>query len=902
MNKARRLHQAAASVASGLTLLALTVGVPILLVGLHGRPDQPCAYQGLVELFDGRVRPVGIVDLVAAVGWGAWLVVTVAVIVEVSAWTRGRPTPRLAIGAPIQPWVRHLVATTALLAGTLTPTVRAAATPLPAPATVTVRATPAEIIPAAESVGPALPAVPVTADPPGRPPTCTVVPRDTLWGLAATHLRDPLRWREIYALNRNVAQADGRHLDDPNLILPGWVLQLPADANPTPAAAAAAAPVASEAPPASSPAPESVTPRTSERDPIPTTTPTDPSTVPRPITNPAPSAATDANTRHVTSPANETEALEVSATVAGGLIALLTVVRLARRRHRTPPVPLPPAAHRIEGRLRSAAAATPVQVDAALRILAPALQREAARVLLVRVREDACVEVLLDKPLASTPAGFAATDDPRDWVTTAAPHALAAVEPSDLPDRSQPLSQVTSIGKIEGESVLLDLQTVRLLTVDGEPPAVSDWLRHITVELATSTIGDPVQVLLVGGARDDDFLDGHPRLERLAIGEALDKLETLHDEEREVGSGYTTVLISLTEPDDQSRARVETVTADPDSRIAALVASATPAAWHAQLNEARLRLAPLGLVLEPFAIPGDTAAAIRELLEPPETVGDPAIEVAAAPLVSAREMTEPAWELEFRVLGPVEVIGGARPFDRHKHLEIAVYLALHPDGVSDERLKTVLWPERAPSTPAFNTAISTTRNRLGHDSDGDVFLSHYMSAGRRYRLNAHAGSDYARFEAHVARARGDDGDTIVRQLRTALELVRGQPFAEVSGFGWAWAEGHVANMEATIAEAAHRLAAAYLDRNEPEQAIWAAMRGLLAAPADEILYRDRMLAYDVAGNPAGVETVMHELEVVVEGIEPWDSIHPDTIALYRRLTRSRTASTRRRARVAERPT
>ena len=78
----------------------------------------------------------------------------------------------------------------------------------------------------------------------------------------------------------------------------------------------------------------------------------------------------------------------------------------------------------------------------------------------------------------------------------------------------------------------------------------------------------------------------------------------------------------------------------------------------------------------------------------------------------------------------------------------------------------------------------------------------------------------------------------------------------------------------------------HLEGGEPDQAIWAAMRGLLAAPADEVLYRDRMLAYDLAGNPAGITTVMLELEHVVESIEPWDNIHPETIALYRKLTRS----------------
>ncbi len=44
--------------------------------------------------------------------------------------------------------------------------------------------------------------------------------RDTLWGIAADHLGDPLRYREIVELNRDLVGPD-------NEIAPGTVLQLP---------------------------------------------------------------------------------------------------------------------------------------------------------------------------------------------------------------------------------------------------------------------------------------------------------------------------------------------------------------------------------------------------------------------------------------------------------------------------------------------------------------------------------------------------------------------------------------------------------------------------------------------------------------------------------------------------
>jgi len=61
-----------------------------------------------------------------------------------------------------------------------------------------------------------------------EPVTVKVKRGDSLWRLAARHLGAGIRWPEIYDLNRGKKQADGRSLINPDLILIGWVLELPA--------------------------------------------------------------------------------------------------------------------------------------------------------------------------------------------------------------------------------------------------------------------------------------------------------------------------------------------------------------------------------------------------------------------------------------------------------------------------------------------------------------------------------------------------------------------------------------------------------------------------------------------------------------------------------------------------
>ena len=74
-----------------------------------------------------------------------------------------------------------------------------------------------------------------------------VRPGDHLWGIAQRWLGDGFRWVEIWERNRGRDMGGGRYFTDPNVIAPGWVLELPLEspapeAHPAPASAEGSSP------------------------------------------------------------------------------------------------------------------------------------------------------------------------------------------------------------------------------------------------------------------------------------------------------------------------------------------------------------------------------------------------------------------------------------------------------------------------------------------------------------------------------------------------------------------------------------------------------------------------------------------------------------------------------------
>ena len=240
--------------------------------------------------------------------------------------------------------------------------------------------------------------------------------------------------------------------------------------------------------------------------------------------------------------------------------------------------------------------------------------------------------------------------------------------------------------------------------------------------------------------------------------------------------------------------------------------------------------------------------------------------------------TSPTTEVEVRVLGPVDVLGAARTFTRAWALELVVYLAVHPQGASNETWATALWPDRVMAPSSLHSTVSVARRALGTSRGGD---DHLPRSHGRLRLASSVGTDWGRF---LELSRTNDVD----QWRGALELVRGRPFEGLRSADWSILDGTAPAIESAVVDLSGRLSGACLRTGDARGAEWAARRGLLVSPYDERLYRMLMRAADAAGNPGGVESAMSELmRVVADEIEPVESVHPSTLALYRSLTRRR---------------
>jgi DNA-binding SARP family transcriptional activator len=621
-----------------------------------------------------------------------------------------------------------------------------------------------------------------------------------------------------------------------------------------------------------------------------------------------------------------------------------------RRPGRRPRLPVGEAA-RTEQRLRAAAEPEWARfLDAALRTMAARIRHMGMAPPTVEavLLGATTLEILLREPVEVAPTPFTLSDDGRRWTLPChipVPHLETFAE-----DAVAPLPGLVTLGMSEAGQLLVNLEAPGLTALAGPAAGARPLLDAMAVEFATAASSGFVQVLLVGFGPELDRLE---RVQRVAqLEDALPDLERQAEdsatllEERGCASVYggriagagadswtPTVVLVAQPPSAEALERLAAVTSDPrGSTIAAVLLGDCPqAGWQLEVGEELVRVPGLDLEVQPQRLTPAEYSAIGELLttagdvdgvppdaapyselqptgpaEPPvpaqpsssveeSSPTNPSTVVAdlqsgrlagarlAAASLAGAESTQAA--VEVQVLGRVQ-LHGVRKIERSKSIELIVYLALHPQGVDGDHLWEALWPEKPLVPGTLHTTVTTARTGLGRAPDKTRYLPDARDG--LYRLSEAVGLDWARFQALAGRgqAGGPDAPVVLRQ---ALELVRGTPLESPVSRSYEWAVVHRTEMETVIAEVAERLGLLCLDAEDPEQANWAARRGLAASPYDERLYRVLMRSAHAAGNPAGVEAVWQELLAVLGAdLELVDEdLHPETVACYSALRGSR---------------
>ncbi len=328
------------------TLIAACATVAVGLWRLTGPPTMLASmpdWSHIQTVLNGsRLSDQDVITVATGIAWLvlAYLLLSIvvrlalglaAVLTGQAAWVRSG----LHVTAPLTlPFVRRVVdgalAGTILLSATFhTPS---AAFASPAAITASVEAPLEGYLasfdgPAAPStdIAPALSAETV-------PATYTVMRGDHLWGIAERFLGDGFRWVEIWKLNEQRTMTDGRVFFDPNLIYPGWQVELPQDvsnAEPESVAEEDGLGVTPEPEPTPEPSPAPPTPEPTAVAPMPT-----PTTIPGGPVAPADDAggAPDLRPSLPSVPTLGGGVVAAAAAITVGGAAMLLVFRRARHR------------------------------------------------------------------------------------------------------------------------------------------------------------------------------------------------------------------------------------------------------------------------------------------------------------------------------------------------------------------------------------------------------------------------------------------------------------------------------------------------------------------------------------------------------------------------------------------
>ncbi len=335
--------------------------------------------------------------------------------------------------------------------------------------------------------------------------TYVVKKGDTLSQIAADEVGDAARYPEIFEASKDIDQPGGEHLTDPDLIKPGWTLDVtPDDADATETAAG----VETEpAPPSPTP---STGPRGADKAPTETGEGSTPSSDHPGLTfagstpSVAPSTAPDSVARAAEeSPTDDADTAALSwllpgltgagALLAGSLWLTIRARRATAARFRQTGMMLPPLPAELQPVATTARAAgrssaeTISSVTPMLQSLAPdpALAPKVVRAELTTTQVTLHLAEPADLPAPWTGRGLT-------WIAPVA-------APADAAEGESPYPLLVPLGRdSEGSMQLVNLEHLGALALRGDADRVAGFARHLASQVALNPWSASVRVHAVG--------------------------------------------------------------------------------------------------------------------------------------------------------------------------------------------------------------------------------------------------------------------------------------------------------------------------------------------------------------------------------------------------------------------
>jgi DNA-binding SARP family transcriptional activator len=185
--------------------------------------------------------------------------------------------------------------------------------------------------------------------------------------------------------------------------------------------------------------------------------------------------------------------------------------------------------------------------------------------------------------------------------------------------------------------------------------------------------------------------------------------------------------------------------------------------------------------------------------------------------------------------GPVEITSALSPRLR----ELFVVIALHPEGISRDRIADTLWPDAPPTRPHNNltTGLSRLRSALNRATDTRL-PDPIIATGDRLQLDpAVVLVDYHTFTEAVAfRRQAEDDAGRAAAWRQMIEAYQGEL---ADGMSADWLETQREAIRRDAIDAASRLARS-VAAADPQQALDLLELARTLDPYNEQLYRDIM--------------------------------------------------------------